>query len=562
MLSEIIKTQWPFGSIRSIERYEHGAINDTFHVTNETGEYSVRVYRHHALSDVQFEVALLEHLRGLPVPKIVPINGSNIWNINGQYAIVYEYIPGEHLNELTAEQLNEVGRFLAHFHTRGQGFSWQGARHEFYRFTPSRMNSIMALCEQKNIGYNDILQAIKKDVEKHQLASDLPAGPIHVDVKPQNVLYQDGKLRGVLDFDNAYIGPYVLDLAKSMVWFGLDNNSFDMQRAAEVYAGYISIRPLAKLEYKELYKALKFAFASHILADFEMYASGRTAKEYFDFMANDFYKIYQSFTHTPESLQDFFAPNSRGNNFPSSIKEWRQKLQSTAPEGGHETYVGRTVRFWSIYSTMLLARTPLTPNMITAISVLVFAAGISLFVFDKQTFNFIGVALIYFSIILDANDGEIARLKGNKSKAGPYVEPVSHDIQYGLLFIPITLGLYHSGFGITIVYVGFMATIFKLWTRFLEARLLGLKEYLGLVGKSAPAGATPAIKKSWKQRVYFFFNRNIFSSVGMVIPLLIFIALDRLDIFVWLFAAGFGSIFALTFIRQVYYVSQLHRRFV
>lgn len=249
-------------------------------------------------------------------------------------------------------------------------------------------------------------------------------------------------------------------------------------------------------------------------------------------------------------------------NFPSSIKEWRERLQSTAPEGGHETYVGRTVRFWSIYSTMLLARTPLTPNMITVISVLVFTAGISLFIFNKQTFNFIGVALIYFSIILDANDGEISRLKGNKSRAGAYVEPISHDIQYGLLFLPITWGLYKSGLGVEIVYVGFAATIFKLWTRFLESRLLGLKEYLGLIEKIAPVDRTQVIRKPWKKRIYFFFNRNMFSSVGMITPFLVFVALDRMDIFVWLFAAGFGSIFALTFVRHVYYVSKLHRHFI
>lgn len=551
MLSEIIKTQWPFGAVRSIERYEHGAINDTYHIVDETGEYSVRVYRNHALPDVEFEVALLEHVSGLPVPKVVPINGSNIWNIGEQYAIVYKYIPGEHLGDFTPGQLNEVGRFLAHFHTRGQDFSWQGQRHEFYRFTPSRVSSIMALCEQKSIGHYDVLSAVKADVEQYQLASDLPQGPIHVDVKPQNVLYQNGELRGVLDFDNAYIGPYVLDLAKSMMWFGFNHGLFDLRRASHIYEGYSSVRSLSELERKELYNALKFAFASHILADFEMYASNRTPKEYFDFMVNDFYKAYQSFIHTPESLREFLG-------FPSSVKDWRQQLQLTAPEGGHETYVGRTIRFWSIYLTMVLARTPLTPNKITVISVLIFLGGVTLFVFNDYWLNITGVGLVYLSIIFDASDGEIARLKGNKSKAGPYVEPVSHDIQYGLLFIPLTIGLYRSGLGITIIYVGFLATIFKLWIRFLESRFLGFKEYLGLEIKTSSAPVASSLRKLWSKRLYFFVNRNIFSSVGMVTPLLVCALFNRLDIFVWLFMTGFGLLFLVQFSQQARYISRLH----
>ena len=245
-----------------------------------------------------------------------------------------------------------------------------------------------------------------------------------------------------------------------------------------------------------------------------------------------------------------------------STREWRQKLQASAPEGGHETYVGRTVRFWLIYLTRVLARTPLTPNQITVISVLIFISGISLFIFNDYWFNLAGVALIYFSIIFDACDGEIARLKGNKTRAGAYVEPVSHDIQYGLLFIPLTIGLCRAGYGASIIYVGYFATIFKLWIRFLEFRFLGLKQYLGLEPAMSSAGASrPQVRQTWRRRLSFFINRNIFSSVGMVFPLLLCALFNRLDVFVWLFMAGFCFIFSFHFVRQVLYVSGLTKRF-
>lgn len=245
------------------------------------------------------------------------------------------------------------------------------------------------------------------------------------------------------------------------------------------------------------------------------------------------------------------------DNFPTTVAEWRQKLQPTFPEG----YAGSVMRFFSIYLTMILARTPLTANQITTLSVLVYMGGIALFAFNNYRLHLAGVGLVCFSIVLDGCDGEIARLKGNKSKAGPYVEPVSHDIQYGLLFIPITFGLYQAGFGVSIVYAGFFATIFKLWTRSLEFRFLGLKDYLGLTPQAPSDPKQTLPKKTVLQRIYFFLNRGVFSSLGLPAPFFICALFNRLDIFIWLFLAGFGLIFLFHFGRQVRYISRLHRHF-
>lgn len=303
MLEEIIKKEWPFGKVLSLARYPYGVINDTFSVITETVRYSLRVYRDHSLSDVEFEVALLDCLSGLPTPRIIPINGSKIWKIDSRYAIIYEYIDGEHLDVFTPDELRAVGKFLASFHIKGEDFVWQGKRFEFYSFPSERISSIMSLCEQKKIGHEDVLVKVAADVEQCRLPIGLPTGPIHVDVKPQNVLFRNGELKGVLDFDNAYIGSYLLDLSKSMVWFGFENGLFNFPSAAMIYEGYASVRPLIQLEHRLLLKALKFAFASHIFADFYMYAIGKTSKEYFNFIVNDFYNAYQSFIHAYESNQ-------------------------------------------------------------------------------------------------------------------------------------------------------------------------------------------------------------------------------------------------------------------
>lgn len=235
-----------------------------------------------------------------------------------------------------------------------------------------------------------------------------------------------------------------------------------------------------------------------------------------------------------------------------SIKVLRERLQHTAPEGGNETFVGRTVRFFSIHLTRILSRTNLTPNQITVISVLVFLSGVSIFLFGSYGLNLLGVFLVYLSIVFDACDGEIARLKGNKSGiGGVYVEPLSHDIQYGLMFIPLSLAVYLQTGSVLIVYAGFIATVAKLLYRFLLIRF----EYVTKVSYGEGESTSKDTHLiSFPHKVYKFFNRNVFSSVGLVIPLLIFSLINRIDLFILLFAAGFTLIFLANFMYQMRYI--------
>lgn len=251
-----------------------------------------------------------------------------------------------------------------------------------------------------------------------------------------------------------------------------------------------------------------------------------------------------------------------------TIEEYRKYLQKTSPEGEHETYTGRTVRFFSIYLTRALTHTNLSPDQITVISVLIFLAGVSMFIFNDYGAGILGASLVYISIIFDACDGEIARLKGSKSGIGGiYTEPVSHDIQYALMFIPLTLGAYATNQNIVIIYAGFFAAVFKLMTRFITYRFQMMKYQIAAVAPSGqPRDQRPkslediCAKSNTIKKIYWYLNRNIFSSVGLVFPLLIFAVFSRIDLFIWLYAIGFIGIFFIHFLNQVIYIMKLSKK--
>lgn len=287
-----------------IRAFGAGAINNSFYVRTRTGDYVLRVYKRKAAREIGFELALLSRIKNLPVPNVVPVNGKEVVYLGQSPAIIYSYILGKPLVRHTKSEREQVGRFLARFHKRAKGFLYHGKRDALYDFPEQKVQQFSRAVKVARVPHRERFLVVADDIRRYQLDRKLPRGPIHADVKPDNVLFYNRKLNGVIDFDNAYIGPYILDLAKSMAWFGLNGGMFSKVQAADVYRGYISERKLTPLEYAELHRAVLFAFASHLFVDFYMKAVKGIPHEYFTFLMRNFWSAYQSLTLTPK---EFYA---------------------------------------------------------------------------------------------------------------------------------------------------------------------------------------------------------------------------------------------------------------
>ncbi len=296
----------PIGKIHRVSRYPQGQHNQTFKVEAEKGVFSFRVYQYKKPSSISFEIALLTTLHGLPVPRPVKLGKGCLLRWKGKYCILYHYLPGAHLRSFSPRQLAEVGGFIADFHNKGKRFRWRKPRYQFYHLPDSKIKRFAAIARRARVPYLQHLPIIIKELRENRLRTTLPRGPIHVDIKPENVLFYHGRLSGVLDFDNAYIGPSLLDLAKAMVWFGTKRRRFDVEAARSVYAGYTKKRRLTPQEYAELYKAVKFAFLSHIFVDYYMRAIKATSKTYFDFIVKGLYASYLTFTMAEKEFYRLF----------------------------------------------------------------------------------------------------------------------------------------------------------------------------------------------------------------------------------------------------------------
>lgn len=236
-----------------------------------------------------------------------------------------------------------------------------------------------------------------------------------------------------------------------------------------------------------------------------------------------------------------------------SIREMRQRCQSTAPAPERETYTGKCARFFSIYFTRILLRTPLTPNQITFISVLVFLTGVGLFLMLTRSYAILGAGLVFFATVLDGCDGEMARFRKMKGPVGGYyAEPVSHDVQYGMMFFPLGLAASLATHSIWWLAFGFVASVSKLLTRLLDTRYW----FLLTAQKTRNDEDAQRDRQQMHARPRFlkfvsWLKRNTLSSNGMIFPLFLAAWFDRVTWYVAFYAAMYALLWAVTFLRQL-----------
>ena len=105
-----------------------------------------------------------------------------------------------------------VGAFLGDFHVQASEIQCPMHRFEFYNLPDETIEKYMKCINDSDVPYRELLPKIIRELKENGVSHENPTGPIHVDFGPKNTLWKDGRIAAVLDFDNAYSGPYILDI--------------------------------------------------------------------------------------------------------------------------------------------------------------------------------------------------------------------------------------------------------------------------------------------------------------------------------------------------------------
>lgn len=181
-------------------------------------------------------------------------------------------------------------------------------------------------------------------------------------------------------------------------------------------------------------------------------------------------------------------------------------------------YLARVDRRLSIALSRVLLRTPITPNAITASSLVVGLVGAALLATPHYGTALAGAFLLWTTCILDGCDGEIARLKLLATPFGARFDVVADTIVHIALFVALPLNVYLTHPGVAVIPAGLVL---------LTGVVLSMVFVWWLLLRSPAPRRGP---------VELFYERV--ASRDFIYVILVLAAVRHLDWFLWTAAAG------------------------
>jgi homoserine kinase type II len=254
----------------AVEEIEEGYENLNILVTSADGACVVRRYSFREDDEIPFEIEILRACaeRGVPVAAPLPDRSSNYVNeLAGRPASVFEFVEGSHPREGSLGDRRRVGAWIAEFHQAMVGYRPEAAK-AYDDFTElERVERLRS--EFATHGYSEFLS----DLDDFRVTylpelvavwDELPHGVVHGDFYAGNLLVRDGGLVALLDFDTAFYGALVRDIADAILCWSDRHPEFepDGSAAVEILEGYERVRPLDRHERSALASTLLLACLS------------------------------------------------------------------------------------------------------------------------------------------------------------------------------------------------------------------------------------------------------------------------------------------------------------
>lgn len=252
-LSPILQS-YGLGKAKRLEPIADGIENTNYLLVTETAKYILTLFEKRTRpEDLPYFIALMQHFnaKGIPCPQILANSaGKNFFNLHGKTGIIASFLEGKPVSIIDETACFEVGRILARMHVAGQDFRMSRAT----TLPPETWQKLIQSIGDKANGIEAGL-AQRLRVAFDQLPDqnrEWPSGPVHADLFPDNVFFENNKVSGVIDFYFAYQGAFIYDIMLTLnAWCG-GNGEMDHKKAVAFLNGYESIRPLTAAEAKEL----------------------------------------------------------------------------------------------------------------------------------------------------------------------------------------------------------------------------------------------------------------------------------------------------------------------
>lgn len=241
--------------LRGVSPLLGGAANSSYLLDTDTGRYVLTILDNHDQASAALLAAVLEHLVANDIPTSRPLrtqDGVPLSRFAGRPVMIKEYVPGTCDHPLAASLLATAGRLLAQVHSVPAP-AWLPRDN---RRLPADWVSATERFEDRR--FAEWLHE-QYEVAAPALCLEGPAGLVHGDLFPDNLVVQEGGGLTVLDWETAGRDLFVLDLGMAIVGLCRQDCGFLPEHARALIDGYQAHRPLGDAERRVLYQAVIYA---------------------------------------------------------------------------------------------------------------------------------------------------------------------------------------------------------------------------------------------------------------------------------------------------------------
>ncbi len=239
-------TRYALGEVHAFEPIAAGIENTNYFLTADKGRFVLTLYERLPAEELPFYLNLMAHLArsGVQVPAPQSDRSGALWSfLNGKPAGLVTRLDGAPLLRPAVEDCAATGETLGRMHRavasyrgrltnrRGPGW-WRQAARAVRSYLSLEQNALLAAEIKFQTGFAKM---------------KLPRGAIHGDLFCDNVLFDHGKVSGVIDFGFAATDALAYDLAIAVndwctVGDGGHAGALDTDRVDAMVHGYARAR--------------------------------------------------------------------------------------------------------------------------------------------------------------------------------------------------------------------------------------------------------------------------------------------------------------------------------
>ena len=239
---------YSLGKLLELQGIASGIENTNYYVTTSNGRFVLTLFEILGAEELPFYLNLMAHLarHGIPCPNPVA-NRSNdfLGTLNGKPACIVSRLSGKSTAAPSGAQCAAIGAMLGQMHIAGQSFSQVMPNPRGAAWRAATAPQIQPFLDARQAALLESEVAL----QAQQDWASLPQGVIHADLFRDNVLLEENRVSGLIDFYFACSDALIYDVAITVNdWCTHADGTLDVPKAQALLRAYHAVRPLEESE--------------------------------------------------------------------------------------------------------------------------------------------------------------------------------------------------------------------------------------------------------------------------------------------------------------------------